>query len=173
MKQLSTLVFCLLIWISFGCSKENSDLTIEQEVDNYISQLRKGEFTNSGLPDFNSKHIPYLLKYNNDLQVITNFPRNPISSYYEQECTIGLFALYTIESIRYSSLNSEKSLMRFPSLNSVLVDRSTGEYMKPGHVASQQIAAEAYSKWWEQNKLNDFTAFHAIDPLYTTPFRWH
>lgn len=173
MKQYNTLIYCLLIWISLGCSKENSDLTREQEVDNYIIQLRKGEFANAALPDFNSKHIPYLLKYINDLQIITNFPRNPVSSYYEKDCTIGLFALWTIESIRYSSLNSEILVIRFPTLNSVLVNRSTGEYMKPGHVASQQIAAEAYIKWWEQNKLNDFTAFHAIDPLYTTPFMWH
>jgi len=38
---------------------------------------------------------------------------------------------------------------------------------------SLEIAAKAYSDWWENNKQKDFNDFKSIDPLAGTSYKWH
>ncbi len=125
------------------------------------------------LPEFTYQDIPALIKYRNETQIITNFPHNGISSLYEPECTLGMYVLWTIESIRAVAINSEYLIMRFPSQNPILALRDADELSLVYSIESHQIAAKAYFDWWENNKQKNFNKFKNIDPLKFTKYRWH
>ena len=76
------MMFCffLSMIILSGCKKDNPSHT-QQEVENYIRQLRQGTYKKLDMPEFSQEAIPYLLAYRNEEDFISNFPRNPISSY--------------------------------------------------------------------------------------------
>lgn len=172
MKQVSFFLFLLFV-IQVGCSKSDTENVSTVEVDNYILKLREGNYSYSDLPDFNSSHIAALLKYRNDNQIIKNFPRNPISSFYMPECKLGVYVLWTIESIRAVSIHSERLVMRFPSLNPSFRYTHSGESIFGSDSLVNATAAQAYFQWWEANKLRSFNEFKSLNPLETTIYCWH
>src|SRR5690606_34297895 len=114
------------IWILCGfllllsCKNEDHDPESNLNVSQYIEALKSNQYHADKLPEFDYKDIPALLEYRNETQFITEFPRNPISSYYGPECSLGMYVLWTIESIRARSINSEYLVMGFPSQNPIL-----------------------------------------------------
>lgn len=171
MKQsLLNLALFLSIFVFFSC-KDDSE-SPQMSVDHYVSLLKAEKYENWELPEFNANDIPKLLAYRNDTQSISNFPRNPISSSITSECTLGMYVLWTVESIRARSFGSEYLTGTFPSQNPVVKEKETLEFVEQTNLVQQEIG-NAYFNWWETNKEKDFSEFNQIDPLETTDFRWH
>jgi len=161
-------LFLLIALLGFsGCE----DQAGSAEVRGYIDQLIAGTYESWELPEFSPSDISDLLKYRNETTIITNFPRNGISSFYQQECKLGMFVLWTIESIRAVETSSEYLIGRFPSQNPVLAIRDEAELHMVFDDQSHKEAARAYKDWWNsfypgKNKIS-------IDPLEKTKYRWH
>ena len=173
MKTLKYLIFLTSLIGLIGCDKKDNDETINLDVPTYIELLKSSQYDSLNLPSFTYSDIPVLLQYRNETQIITNFPHNPISSLYAPECKLGMYVLWTIESIRALSINSEYLIMRFPSQNPILALRDSDELDLVTDSVSHAIAAKAYYDWWENNKYKDFNDFKNIDPLKDTDYRWH
>ena len=170
MKQLQSAVFFVLLSIFFGC--EDKSESPKMSVERYVEQLKAGKYDNMELPDFSSEDIPKLLSYRNETELITGFPINYISSSLTQECALGMYVLWTVESIRARSIGSEFLVGTFPSQNPVVKNREDFEYIEQNQQVLKEVA-DSYFEWWESNKIQDFSEFHQIDPLGTTAYRWH
>ena len=173
MKKINYLIiFTSLLVCLNGCDKDDIEIAENKNVEQFIQSLKSGEYEQRKLPDFTHKDIPALLKYRNDRQVITNFPENPISSYAMMECKLGMFVLWTIESIRAVSIDSPNLVMNFPSQNPILRLRHSEDYKLVRDDLSHDIAAKAYFDWWKNNKKKKFNRFNNIDPLKNTDYMW-
>src|SRR5699024_10689469 len=115
MKPLKSIVIFLALIPFFSCDKETEDLS-KVSVDRYIELLKQGNYDALDLPDFSFQDIPALLNYRNETRVITGFPYNGLSSYHTEECSLGMYVLWTIESIRTAAVGHD-SFRKFPSLN--------------------------------------------------------
>lgn len=143
----------------------------EEEVEIYIQQLLKGEYRTPDLPEFIPEDIPDLLAYRDDTSTIISFPHNPISSLYLEECRLGLFVLWTIESIRAVEIQSEFLIRRFPSQNPYIYYANPDLMMPYDPNIAQSIAAKAYFDWW--NSDTNLSEKFEIDPLENTGYKWH
>ena len=167
MKRLLRLFILVTLFGIFGCEKH----TDNPDVDTYIEQLISGTYDSFELPDFNTNDISALLEYRNETTIITDFPHNPISSFMQQECKLGMIVLWTVESIRAVENNSEYLIGRFPSQNPVLALRDAPELHMVFDEQSHKEAARAYNDWW--NSFHPFKGEIKIDPLSKTNYIWH
>jgi hypothetical protein len=162
------IAFILVTAMGFsGCEKYNSS----RDVDKYIDELISGTYKSYDLPDFNTTDISALLEYRNETTVITNFPQNPVSSFRQSECKLGMMVLWTVESLRAVENNSRFLIGRFPSLNPVLVLKESSEPQMVFDDKSHKEAAKAYYDWW--NSCRPFKDKISTDPLAKTHYRWH
>ncbi len=167
MKLIYRLFILITLTGFMGCEKA----TDNPDVEEYVSQLRSNQYSSYELPDFNPSDISSLLKYRNDTTIITNFPHNGISSLWAPECKLGMYVLWTIESIRAVEINSEYLIGRFPSQNPILAIRDAPGLKLVYDYKSQKEAAKAYYNWWYT--VNIFRDKMKIDPLKDTDYRWH
>jgi hypothetical protein len=174
------LVFVLISFIGiFSCEKNKScednniDVEYNYEVENFVTHLKANQYDSANLPVFTNQDIPALLQYRNEKQSISNFPRNPISSLYAPDCKLGMFILWTIESIRSVAIESDYLIIRFPSQNPILALRASAELELVYDDESLSIAAQAYYDWWYSHGCMIFDEFKGIDPLAKTAYRWH
>ncbi len=172
MKTLRTLITCIFLMSSFGCDKNESEDLNNLDVDRYIELLKEGKYDSSDLPNFTHKDIPSLLLYRNEAQIITDFPHNGISSLWMPECSLGMYVLWTIESIRAVAIDSKYLIGRFPSQNPIVQQREEPFDLESGSEI-QEIISKEYYDWWEENKHKNFNEFKNIDPLSNTEYRWH
>ncbi len=173
MKTLKILIFCVSLSIIVGCDKDKSEeLNKSIDVEKYVEQLKKGEYESFHLPEFTYKDIPALLEYRNDNQIITDFPHNGISSLWMPECSLGMYILWTIESIRAVAIDSEFLIGRFPSQNPIIQRREEPIDLESGNEI-QELISKAYYDWWQNNKHQNFDNFKNIDPLSGLDCRWH
>jgi len=177
MKTLKLFIILIPLVVFFGCEeKENKQIEEErkqmEEVEKYVSTLKNNQYDDRDFPALTYKHINELLKYRNEKDIITKFPRNPISSFYQKECELGVYILWTIESIRAVAINSNFLGGRFPSQNSILALRESGSF--PIYDAEAYlIASDAYFTWWTTNKDKTLIEIMKIDPLENTKYKWH
>src|SRR5690606_5236554 len=171
MKTLKILTFCVSLISILGCDKDSEELK-NVDVEKYVEQLKKGEYESFDLPAFTYKDIPALLVYRNETQTITDFPHNGISSLWMPECSLGMYVLWTIESIRAVAIDSEYLIGRFPSQNAIGQQRDEPFDLESGNEI-QEMVSKAYYDWWEDNKHKDFDNFKNIDPLSDLEYRWH
>lgn len=173
MKIIKIFVLVILFFSLPGCNKDDEVDIKNIDVEKYIELLKKGEYKFLKLPPFTDEDIPVLLQYRNENQVITNFPRNMISSLMMPECKLGMYVLWTIESIRTDLIKTEHVLGSFPSQNPVLGLRNSEGIELVNTDESHAVAAKAYFDWWNENKHKNFDEFKNIDPLAETDYRWH
>jgi len=173
MKPLKNVFWLVLVFALIGCEKNEDDPIKKLDVETYIDQLKSSRYDSLNLPAFSMADIPALLEYRNDTQTIANFPNNPLSSMHMTECKLGMYALWTIESIRAVSVDGEYLIRRFPSLNPVLALRDANELEVVFDDESHSIAAQAYYDWWWDDSHHDFDDFKYIDPLGGTNYKWH
>ena len=171
MKSYSLVLFCLILVLS-GC-KDDATPSTDMDVESYIELLRTDQYQLETLPNFTPDDIPALLAYRNETDAISVFPRNPISSFYMEDCQLGMLVLWTIESIRAVSIQSEEVVMNFPSLNPILRARDKDELEFISESTTLEEAAVAYHDWWQSNQGKDFTDFLELDPLDGTKYTWH
>ena len=172
MKTVKIIIVLVSLIISTSCHKDNDEEIKNVNVDQYIELLKSGNYDSIDLPAFTYQDIPALLTYRNETQKIANFPRNGISSYYQKDCTLGMYVLWTIESIRAVATNSKYLIGRFPSQNPIILKKeewSIFEYKFEIH----EVASQAYFDWWNKNKYKQFDSFKNIDPLLNTDYVWH
>jgi hypothetical protein len=155
------------------CEDYNTSVESNAAVENYIALLRMNQYDSSNLPAFTYEDIPSLLKYRNETQVISNFPHNPISSLMNPDCKLGMYVLWTIESIRSVAIESEYLILRFPSQNPILALRASDELSLVYDEESQMNAAQAYYEWWYTHSCRNFDEFKNTDPLDKTAYKWH
>ena len=167
MKLQTKLIILTAVFGLIGCEKQS----YSPEVETYINQLRSGKYESAELPAFNSADIPALLVYRNETTMITNFPHNGISSLWAPECKLGMYVLWTIESIRAVEINSKYLIGRFPSQNPILALRNSAELKLVYDDTSHNEAAKAYYDWW--HSIYIFKDKMKIDPLEKTDYRWH
>lgn len=173
MKPLKILVLCFSLISIIGCNKNDSVDLNNIEVEEYVELLKKGEYEPfADLPNFSSADIPSLLEFRNKTQIITDFPHNPISSTWGSECSLGMYVLWTIESIRAVAINSKYLIGRFPSQNPFVQKREDWSHIEHS-VEIQKIISNAYFDWWEENRDKEFDDFKNMDPLLRTEYRWH
>ena len=166
MRFIHQLLFLSILTSLAGCEKSTNS-----GVEEYINQLKSNQYTSYELPDFQPSDIPSLLNYRNDTRVITNFPHNGISSLWAPECKLGMYVLWTIESIRAVEINSESLIGRFPSQNPILALRNYSLLELVYDDKSHLEAAKAYYDWWySAYQLSDKMR---IDPLKNTDYIWH
>lgn len=172
MKTLRYLSF-LISSISLTSCEKQDNKNLNLDVKTYIELLKSNQYDSLNLPAFTYNNIPALLQYRSETQIITKFPHNPISSYQGPGCELGIFVLWTIESIRAVSVEGKYLIKRFPSQNPILALRKSHKLILVSDSLSHSIAANAYFNWWENNKSKTFDDFKNIDPLKNTIYRWH
>jgi hypothetical protein len=172
MKTLKILVFCVTLISLLGCDKDASEELKSVSVEKYVEQLKNGEYQSFDLPAFTNKDIPALLVYRDESQIISDFPHNGISSLWMPECSLGMYVLWTIESIRAVAIDSEYLIGRFPSQNPIVQQREEPFNLESGNEI-QELVSKAYYDWWEDNKHKSFDDFKNIDPLSDLEYRWH
>lgn len=166
MKTKLFLMILTLAFISMSCEK----ITLENmSVKQYIKLLKTGSYGFIELPPFDSEDIPELLKYVDDTQLIKNFPINPSSSFYVPDCELGIYTLWTIESIRVCSIVADAHPFRFPSGTPTLRFKIADSGVLDSDIA-RQAASLAYKDWWNSN--NDFQLIKNTNPLESTEYRW-
>jgi len=162
---LTTAMICTLL---FSCKEES---TLDGDIEKYISQLKAGSYDSFELPEFSAAQIPDLLEYRNDTTPIHDFPHNPISSLWMDECRLGVYVLWTIESIRQCETGADGLIGRFPSQNPLLGYCNTYIDRPVGALTIQKEAAEAYMNWWSDSSgLNKKLE---INPLDSTSYCWY
>ena len=166
MKSPFKLFILALIFGLIGCEKQVDNPAVEE----YINQLKTNSYTSNELPDFQPSDIPALLSYRNETTVITNFPHNSISSLWAPECKLGMYVLWTIESIRAKEIESKNLIGSFPSQNPVLILTTSKELKTVTDDNALKEAADAYYYWWRAIYI--FTDKMKTNPLEDTDFRW-
>ena len=173
MKTLKLLFILIPFVVFFSCEKkEDRQLDVEQ----YVKSLKSNTCESSGFPAFTLGDIDELIKYRNENDMITIYPRNPISSFYQEECKLGIYILWTIEAIRTGSVNSESWIGCFPSQNSILRLRDFSEgLIFVDNEEANQTASNSYYTWWTLRSITgaSFSAWLNIDPLEDTKYAWH
>jgi|WetSurMetagenome_2_1015567.scaffolds.fasta_scaffold06539_1 hypothetical protein len=166
MKTKLFLMILTLTFFTMSCEK----VTLENmSVKKYINLLKTESYDFMELPPFDSKDIPELLTYASDDQILNSYPHNPVSSLFVQECRLGVYVLWTVESIRKSSIDEKTSFGRFPSLNPILSLKTNSDgTFDPDK--SHQETAQAYLDWW--NSSDDFEQIKNINPLDGTDYVW-
>jgi hypothetical protein len=172
MKSWKLFIILISLTSIMSCEKSDPIETDNPAVEKYIQLLKANQYDSLNLPAFTYSDIPALLKYRNETQIITNFPHNPISSLFGPECKLGMYVLWTIESIRAVAINSEHLIMRFPSQNPILGLRDAQEYTLVFTEESHMVAAKAYYDWWYNHNSLSFSAFIHIDPLGESSYQW-
>ena len=167
MKISFAVLLSILIFGFISCEKEKENI----DVETYISLLKSNQYSENELPDFGPDDIPALLIHRNDTMIITDFPHNMISSLMFPECKLGMYVLWTIESIRAVSTDSKYLVGRFPSQNPILALRDAPELDLVFDNKSHFKASEAYYNWWHSIAL--LSNKMEIDPLENTEYRWH
>lgn len=165
----TTLKFFLIVVFAaiYGCEKK----TDNEEVKIYIDKLISGEYVAFDMPVFTPGDIPALLEYRDASAIITNFPRNPVSSYFQHECRLGVYVLWTVESVRKVENGSYDLILRFPSQNSVIALRETHELEPVTDEQSHRELSRAYYEWWYSS--SSITEKINTDPLAGTKYVWH
>ena len=120
MKVLKFLIILVSLIGIISCEKDDTEEIHNLSVEKYIELLKLNQYDSLNLPEFTYKDISALLKHRNESQIITNFPHNGISSLYAPNCKLGMYVLWTIESVRAVAINSKYLIMRFPSQNPIL-----------------------------------------------------
>jgi hypothetical protein len=172
LKTVKLIIILVTSITLLSCHKNNDGETENITVDQYIGLLKSGKYDSLNLPALTYHDIPALLAYRNETQVITNFPRNGISSFYQRECKLGMYVLWTIESIRAVAIKSKFLIGRFPSQNPILQNKEDGSFLSYSSEA-HGVASKAYFDWWEDNKHKGFDRYKNIDPLKNTVYQWH
>lgn len=154
-------------------------ITPHYNIDTLISQLKADRYspsTNFVLPDLKWEDIPKLLALGTDQRKITKFTQNPVSSVIQEDCMLGIYVLWLIESIRISyGKPLLEPFKRFPSQRPVLISKTNGaEFLSLfGNTPEQmEIAFIAYDKWWDNAKTMTPGEACKINPLEASVVHW-
>ncbi|MFA5302384.1 MAG: DUF4943 family protein [Bacteroidales bacterium] len=176
MKQLKIITLLFLALSVASCERNIDDN--QPEAEYLVDLLRSGEYDALMLPKLTSESIPTLLKYADSKEHITTFPVNPISSFYREECRLGIYVLWIVEAIRLAPNKSEDGTMPYASQNPLLIRKEHGdsEQFQPlgtDDETSHSQVAQAYRDWWKNHENMLFFLYKNVDPLEGSEYQWH
>ena len=161
----ASIILFILVIFAIACEKNDR----HDKATEYMDKIESETYSDMFLPDLEPDDISTLLKYRDEKTLLQVFPVNPISSFICDSVTVGIVALWTIESIRISELNGDTSeFTRFPSLNPALFD-TTG--ISVNIFELQDSASKRYYDWWYQSNLI-LSEKLMINPLYGSDIIW-
>lgn len=166
------MLFALLSVVVYtGCSDDILDYN-DPNVDLFVRQLKAGKYNTKNdkgvveVPLFTEEDIPALLKYAEDMTLISSFPT--IYTGNNGKIRLGECMLWVIESIRLGFP---------PSMGCQMVHANAENYEAKFFLTDEEVldAATCYRRWWE-NKQYPRTVW-TIDPCYDEPlcgtgYRW-
>lgn len=168
-----TLYYCGMLLLSAflslqltSCSEETLDFN-HPDVDLFVRQLKTGKYAvcnveeaNGAVPRFSIDDIDRLLKYADDLTVLSSFPLVPVSYSTGGKLRLGECVLWTIETIR---------LGHPASMGCKMVHLNAENYEGIYFLSDEEVrdAAARYRRWWEDRKYPKTT--WTIDPCYDEP----
>lgn len=154
-------------------------ITPHYQIDTLVNQLKNDSYKPSStfiLPDLKWEDIPKLLALGNDQKKITKFTVNPVSSVIQEDCYLGIYALWLIESIRISYGNPLiEPFKRFPSQRPVLFIKTQGSdflSLFSNTPEQMEMAYIAYDQWWEKVKNMNPEEACKINPLAEGLVHW-
>ena len=163
MKNIPIYVITFLLLVS--CNKEDST---PSGVEIFIKTLKEDKSETIETTDLSSENISELLTHSNDEQKISNFTRNPLSSFYLDEVNLGMYVLWTIESIRMKEIN-DPGFYLYASLNPRIINVSSGELVDQDIILPE--VAKAYFEWWNSSLLLEEK--RQINPLDGLDLSWN
>lgn len=172
MKNVFIILFTLLTVLTCtSCSEDSFDYN-SPDVDLFVKMLKAGTYNTKSprgyveVPNFCEEDIPQLLKYSEDLNIISSFPLPPVSAYHSGKARLGECMLWIIESIRLGSP---------ASMGCKMVEANAPNYEGIYFLTDQEVldAAARYRRWWEGRQQPSLV----IDPCYDEPlcrsnYRW-
>lgn len=168
-KTFLALLMLLSVFACVSCSEDTLDYN-HPEVGVFVKQLKAGNYNTKNekgvveAPKFTEKDIPELLKYVEDMTLISSFP----SAYFTGKARLGECMLWVIESIR---------LGHEPSMGCKMVRANAENYEAIYFLNDDEFldAVAHYRHWWE-NRQYPRTVW-TVDPCYDEPlcgsgYRW-
>lgn len=154
-------------------SLQNSDYwknkAIRYNMDTLINLLKDNKLTI--MPLLIWEDIPRLLEISNDTTILSIFPRNIISSYWQKECYLGVISLWFIESIRKVELTEKYSPVDvYPSLNPIITQKDG--LNDKSDLEKMELASIIYKDWWQTVKQLDKKEACKINPFEDTSIGW-
>ncbi|WP_407707855.1 DUF4943 family protein [Bacteroides helcogenes] len=157
------LVFFTLSVMS--CTKEALDYN-HPDVELFVKQLKAGKYSTqspdgqSNVPKFSTGDIEALLKYAEDLTVISSFPLATVSYSAGGKLRLGECILWTVETIR---------LGHNASMGCKMVHTDAENYEGIYFLSDEEVldAATRYRRWWEGRKYP--RTMWTVDPCYDEP----
>lgn len=137
-----------------------------QRVKKLFDAMRNGKNPEVEFPRLDLTDVPALLELADSTKMLKSFPRNPLSSQFERQCSEGMVALWLIEGVRKGS--------KYPSLNAlcfkdgVQVNDWTAE-----SEANHKEVAKAYRAWWKKARTLTPEKANEINPLTGTSLHWY
>lgn len=160
------LIYLLVLIVLLSCEKSYN----QSKADDFMSKVVSDSYDEMFLPDLEPGDIDALLEYRNDKTILDKYPANPISSFIGDSITVGIIALWTIESIRITELTGDDSAFeRFPSLNPMIRD-TVNQHI--GNFALQDSVSKKYYEWWNNSALGQKERMK-INPLDGTNLIWN
>jgi hypothetical protein len=136
-----------------------------ERVQKLFAAMREGRYDDNGFPALSWQDVPALLEIAPSRVVVRRFPRNPLASQFQQECSEGMVALWLIEGIRKRG--------KYPSHNALCFrpGPARGDYGQVSERNHDQ-ALKAYQAWWKKvGHLPPDRA--AVVPLRGTGLSWY
>ena len=148
-------VWCILLLVVVAaCKKSELD-----EVGRFVQSVKRENYREMNLPNFNVSHIDALLRHASDEQVVATYPRPLYSSHYNGPVEVGLVMLYAIEAIRLQ--------IDWPYMAVKVYD---------DHDLSRDVPLSEvlphYQKWWAENKGKKLAELGATNPLEGSGLTW-
>jgi len=159
------LLICSLLCLVFVCCNKQDKLT---EVEAFIENLKEDNTESLRVPDFEVDDIAELLNFRNDQFVTSTFPANPVSSFYMEEVTVGMYVLWTIESVRMEKIE-DPNFYLFASSNPRVFTASTGAIVDQKMILPD--VANAYFDWWNANLSAEEKL--QINPIEDLDLQWN
>ncbi len=171
-KKINGFIFILLMLVGYSLSAQVDPLSVvSQDVESFVSQLKNENYSSIFLPDFDARHIPFLLEYIDQDQKIYTFPVNPLSSFKQDECQLGIFVMWVIESIRLRAIEMRPAKIEwYPSNNPMIQRYIRPDFWKANTRGIHITASKAYKQWWEAAKTPEEK--FAENPLQGTKLSW-
>ncbi len=165
------LLTAISVFACTGCSEETMDY-YNPNVEVFVKQLKAGKYNTKNdigvveTPLFTEEDIPALLRYAEDLTVISSFPS--VYTGNNGKIRLGECMLWVIESIR----------LGFPaSMGCQMVHADAENYEALFFLTDEEVidAAASYRRWWEGRQYP--RTVWTIDPCYDDPlcgtgYRW-
>ncbi|MCB9832254.1 MAG: DUF4943 family protein [Planctomycetes bacterium] len=139
----------------------------EITVARLFAAMKAGEYARRSFPELGWEDLRALLDRAASRETLTDFPRNPISSQYQVECSEGMVALWLMEGIRQGG--------HFASLNALCFRdaMADGQDWGAASEANHEALLAAYSAWWEKARVRSVAEAAMIDPLAGTGLHWY